>query len=98
MPSAAFFVARVKETQINQLYELNVVPDTNQGKVMKHKLQKFLSLLLVLCAAITISAGNITQGTFKQGGSWKISEAGELYIDAEKVPDYGTQSTYDRTA
>ena len=55
---------------------------------MKNKLQKFLSLLLVLCAAITISAGNITQGSFQNGGSWKISETGELYVDVETVPDY----------
>ena len=57
---------------------------------MKNKLQKFLSLLLVLCAAITISAGNIASGTFKNGGTWKISSNGELYIDATKVPDYNT--------
>ncbi len=51
-------------------------------------MKKFLSLLLVLCAAITISAGNIASGTFKKGGSWKISSNGELYIDAENVPAY----------
>ena len=61
---------------------------------MKNKLQKFLSLLLVLCAAITISAGNIAQGTFKKGGSWKISSNGELYIDATKVPDYRNNDVY----
>ena len=53
-------------------------------------MKKFLSLLLVLCAAITISAGNIASGTFKNGGTWKISSNGELYIDATKVPDYNT--------
>ena len=54
---------------------------------MKHKLQKFLSLLLVLCAAITSSAQNYdgVNGKFKNGGTWLIS--GQiLYIDAEIVP------------
>ena len=59
---------------------------------MRNKLQKFLSLLLVLCAAITISAGNIASGTFKKGGSWSISDGGELYIDVKNVPDYKTES------
>lgn len=54
-------------------------------------MKKFLSLLLVLCAAITISAGNIDQGTFKNGGSWRISNTGELYVDATSIPDYKYQ-------
>ena len=61
---------------------------------MKNKLQKFLSLLLVLCAAITISAGNIAQGSFKKGGTWTISEGGELYIDVKNVPDYRNNDAY----
>lgn len=51
-------------------------------------MKKFLSLLLVLCAAITISAGNIASGKFKKGGTWKISEGGELFVDVVTIPDY----------
>ena len=61
---------------------------------MKNKLQKFLSLLLVLCAAITSSAQNYdgVNGKFKNGGTWLIS--GQiLYIDAEIVPDYKVVSS-----
>lgn len=61
---------------------------------MKNKLQKFLSLLLVLCAAITSSAQNYdgVNGKFKIGGTWRIS--GQiLYIDAETVPDYKVVSS-----
>ena len=58
-------------------------------------MKKFLSLLLVLCAAITISAGNIAQGSFKKGGTWKISEGGELFVDVVTIPDYKDKSAYD---
>ena len=59
---------------------------------MKNKLQKFLSLLLVLCTAISVWGGQ--SGTFKKGGTWKYDvSTGELYIDAEVIPDYKITST-----
>ena len=35
-----------------------------------------------------MNAKDIASGTFKNGGSWKISEQGELYVDAVTVPDF----------
>lgn len=53
-------------------------------------------LLLLLCliatAGSTAWAGIIAQGTFKNGGSWKITDDGELYVDAVTVPDYDMTS------
>ncbi|MBQ2177163.1 MAG: leucine-rich repeat protein, partial [Alphaproteobacteria bacterium] len=55
---------------------------------MKKHIPKLLTLLFVLCTAITANAGYITQsGTFSNGGTWKI-EGSTLYIDAEEVPNY----------
>lgn len=64
---------------------------------MKNKLQKFLSLLFAFLVTITAYAED-AYGSFKKGGTWSLDfSTGVLYIDAEKVPDFGTQSTYDRT-
>ena len=53
--------------------------------------QKLFTLLLAFIAAISFAgAKDIASGTFKNGGTWKISEQGELYIDATTVPDYKT--------
>ena len=55
-------------------------------------MKKFLSLLLVLCTAISVWGGQ--SGTFKKGGTWKYDvSTGELYIDAEVIPDYKITST-----
>ena len=49
-------------------------------------------LLLLLCLIATAGsaawAGIIAQNTFSSGGSWKITDDGELYVDAVTVPDY----------
>ncbi|MBQ6978403.1 MAG: leucine-rich repeat protein [Paludibacteraceae bacterium] len=51
--------------------------------------QKLFTLLLAFIAAISFAgAKDIASGTFKNGGSWKISEQGELYVDAVTIPDY----------
>lgn len=55
--------------------------------------QKLFTLLLAFIAAISFAgAKDIASGTFKNGGTWKISDQGELYINAIKIPDYTTQS------
>lgn len=62
---------------------------------MKNKLQKLLTLLLVLATAITaVSAKDLASGKFKNGGTWKITQDGLLFIDAEVVPDYRPQYDY----
>ena len=54
--------------------------------------QKLFTLLLAFIAAISFAgAKDIASGTFKNGGTWKISDQGELYIDAVTVPDYNVQ-------
>ena len=51
--------------------------------------QKLFTLLLAFIAAISFAgATDIASGSFKNGGTWKISDRGELYIDAVTVPDY----------
>ena len=47
-------------------------------------------LLLLLCLLVTVGAsGKVKSGTFSTGGTWRLdTETGELYIDAETVPDY----------
>ena len=51
--------------------------------------QKLFTLLLAFIAAISFAgAKDIASGSFKNGGTWKISDKGELYIDAVTVPDY----------
>ncbi len=48
-------------------------------------------LLLLLCLIATAgSAAWATDpsGTFKNGGTWRISDDGELYVDTETIPDY----------
>ena len=52
-------------------------------------MRKILTLVVCSLLAIwTVSAKDIASGTFKNGGSWKISEQGELYVDAVTIPDY----------
>lgn len=59
--------------------------------------QKLFTLLLAFIAAISFAhAKDIASGSFKNGGTWKITQDGELYIDAATVPDYklsGSKST-----
>jgi len=56
-------------------------------------MKKLLTLVVCsLLAICTVSAKDIASGTFKNGGSWKISEQGELYVDAVTIPDYKTTS------
>ncbi len=54
-------------------------------------------LLLLLCLIATAGsaalAGVLKQGTFKNGGTWKITPDGELYVDAEVIPDYKETSS-----
>ena len=47
-------------------------------------------LLLLLCLLVTMGAsGKVKSGTFSTGGTWRLdTETGELYIDAETVPNY----------
>ena len=47
-------------------------------------------LLLLLCLLVTAGANaKVKSGTFSTGGTWKLdTETGELYIDAETVPNY----------
>lgn len=55
--------------------------------------QKLLTLVVCSLLAIwTVSAKDIASGTFKNGGTWKISDQGELYVDAVTIPDYKTTS------
>ena len=52
-------------------------------------------LLLLLCLIATAGSAawaDIASGTFKNGGTWKISDVGELYVDAVTVPDYDMTS------
>ena len=54
-------------------------------------MKKLLTLVLCLIVGIgTMNAKDIASGTFKNGGTWKISDQGELYVDAVTVPDYKT--------
>ena len=52
-------------------------------------------LLLLLCLTLTAGSAawaDIAQGTFKNGGTWKITDQGELYVDAVTIPDYDITS------
>lgn len=52
-------------------------------------MKKLFTMLLCLIVGIgSMNAKDIASGTFKNGGSWKISEQGELYVDAVTIPDY----------
>lgn len=52
-------------------------------------MKKLLTLVVCSLLAIwTVSAKDIASGTFKNGGSWKITDQGELYVDAVTIPDY----------
>ncbi len=52
-------------------------------------MKKLLTLVVCsLLAICTVSAKDIASGTFKNGGSWKITDQGELYVDAVTIPDY----------
>ena len=52
-------------------------------------MKKLLTLVVCSLLAIwTVSAKDLASGSFKNGGTWKISDRGELYIDAVTVPDY----------
>ena len=56
------------------------------------KMKKMFTMLLLLLVAAGASA-KVHSGTFKAGGTWKLdTETGELYVDAEKVPDYNVWS------
>ena len=55
---------------------------------MKKHITKLLTLLFVLCTAITVSAKDIASGEFKNGGSWRISDQGMLSVDASTIPDF----------
>ena len=58
-------------------------------------MKKLLTLVVCSLLAIwTVSAKDIASGTFKNGGTWKISDQGELYIDAVTVPDYKAKVDY----
>lgn len=58
-------------------------------------MKKILTLVVCSLLAIwTVSAKDIASGTFKNGGTWKISDQGELYIDAVTVPDYKAKVDY----
>ena len=58
-------------------------------------MKKLLTLVVCsLLAICTVSAKDIASGTFKNGGTWKISDQGELYIDAVTVPDYKAKVDY----
>ena len=59
---------------------------------MKKLLTRLLTLLLVIFAAITVRAGNIASGSVGNGGTWSISDGGELYVDAVTIPSYNKQS------
>ncbi len=48
-------------------------------------------LLLFLCLIATAGSAawaDITSGTFSNGGTWKITDEGELYVDAVTIPDF----------
>ena len=56
-------------------------------------MKKLFTMLLCLIVGIgSMNAKDIASGTFKNGGSWKITDQGELYVDAVTVPDF-VQST-----
>ena len=53
-------------------------------------------MLLCLIVGIgSMNAKDIASGTFKNGGTWKISDQGELYVDAVTVPDYSYCGPWD---
>ncbi len=55
--------------------------------------QKLFTLLLAFIAAISFAgAKDIASGSFKKGGTWRINDQGELYVDAVTIPDYKTTS------
>lgn len=57
-------------------------------------MKKLLTLVVCSLLAIwTVNAANIASGSFKNGGTWRINDQGELYIDAETVPDRIYKST-----
>ena len=39
-------------------------------------------------AIATTSAANIASGSFSGGGSWTLSDGGELYVDVVTIPGY----------
>jgi len=51
-------------------------------------------LTLVVCSLLAIwtvnAAKNTMSGTFKNGGTWRINDQGELYVDAVTIPNYKT--------
>ena len=51
--------------------------------------QKLFTLLLAFIAAISFAgAKDLASGSFKNGGTWRINDQGELYVDAVTVPDF----------
>ena len=54
-------------------------------------MKKLLTLVVCSLLAIwTVSAKDIASGTFKNGGTWRINDQGELYVDAVTIPNYKT--------
>ena len=52
-------------------------------------MKKLFTMLLCLIVCIgSMNAKDIASGSFKNGGTWRINDQGELYIDAVTVPDY----------
>lgn len=52
-------------------------------------MKKLFTMLLCLIVGIgSMNAKDIASGTFKNGGSWKISEQGVLTVSATTVPNY----------
>ena len=49
-------------------------------------MKKLFTLLLVIFAAISINAA--VNGTFSNGGTWKVNDQGVLYIQATAIPDF----------
>ncbi len=64
----------------------------SQQMLMKQKL--FTMLLCLIVGIGSVNAADIASGSFKNGGTWKISDKGELYIDAVTVPDYKAKVDY----
>ena len=55
-------------------------------------MKKLFTMLLCLIVGIGImnAAQNTVSGTFKNGGTWRINDQGELYVDAVTIPNYKT--------
>ena len=56
-------------------------------------IKRLLLLLCLIGMAGSAAWADIASGTFKNGGTWKITDQGELYIDATTVPDYKSSTS-----